>query len=327
MRRLVSNTGEVFTALSERQGQLSALITNSNTRVPDDGGQEPQLRRPSASCRHSRSSGRDADAARPFAHNANPLITQLRPAARELTPDADRAGQAGAGPQGAVPATSTRSSRRRRRASRPPRRSSTSCARCSASSTRSCASSTRSLDFLGALPQRADGVLRQHRRARRRPPTRRPTATARGSTTCARPTRSTPRPRRLSAPRRHEPAQPVHVPRRLRQPAPPGCSRSTRRATAAAACTPISPAAGARPASSSPLLGPPTLKTLIDQLVYNASTRRRSHGRGAAVQQAAASLPTQRRWAADRVPARRAAYAARPRSTAPRPAAGAAPVA
>ena len=36
VRRLVRNTGEVFDALSERDGQLRSLITNSNTRLRDD---------------------------------------------------------------------------------------------------------------------------------------------------------------------------------------------------------------------------------------------------------------------------------------------------
>jgi ABC-type transporter Mla subunit MlaD len=38
VRGLIANTGVVFAALTERDGQLRSLIENSNTRVRDDRG-------------------------------------------------------------------------------------------------------------------------------------------------------------------------------------------------------------------------------------------------------------------------------------------------
>ena len=84
---LVRDTGEVFGALSERQGQLRDLIVNSNRvwettarrdaeladtfRVlPDLPAREPRRPPPGS----------------PVRRDTNPLIDQLRPAARELSP-------------------------------------------------------------------------------------------------------------------------------------------------------------------------------------------------------------------------------------------------
>ena len=86
-RTLIRDTGEVFAALTERKGQLRELIQNSNrtwqaiasrdqqfadtfTRVPDLPAREP----------------RDHQRVTPFARVANPLVTQLRPAARQISP-------------------------------------------------------------------------------------------------------------------------------------------------------------------------------------------------------------------------------------------------
>jgi virulence factor Mce-like protein len=87
VQRLVRNTGEVFTAISERDGQLRGLITNANAvfQVTADKNrrlQETFIALPTFQ-RESRATLRRLDA---FARNANPLITQLRPAARELSP-------------------------------------------------------------------------------------------------------------------------------------------------------------------------------------------------------------------------------------------------
>ena len=55
--RLVSNSGVVFGALSERQGQLRSLISNSNTRVRHHGGARPRAAGDASSrCRRSRTS-------------------------------------------------------------------------------------------------------------------------------------------------------------------------------------------------------------------------------------------------------------------------------
>ena len=88
MRRLISNTGDVFDALTERDDQLRSMIANLDTVFADHG------RRATASCRQtfvalptfqreSRTTLQRLDA---FADNTNPLVTQLRPAARELSP-------------------------------------------------------------------------------------------------------------------------------------------------------------------------------------------------------------------------------------------------
>ena len=55
--RLISNTGVVFEALTERDGQLRDLIENSNTRVRDDGARATaSCRRRSSRCRRSSAS-------------------------------------------------------------------------------------------------------------------------------------------------------------------------------------------------------------------------------------------------------------------------------
>ncbi len=55
VRRLVSNTGEVFDALSERHGQLAALITELQHGLRDDrAAQQGAAGRPSSPCRPSR---------------------------------------------------------------------------------------------------------------------------------------------------------------------------------------------------------------------------------------------------------------------------------
>jgi virulence factor Mce-like protein len=87
VQRLVSNTGEVFTALSERDGQLSSLITNANAVFNTTAQRNQQLQQaftaiPTFERESSVTLGRLAR----FARTTNPLITQLRPAARELSP-------------------------------------------------------------------------------------------------------------------------------------------------------------------------------------------------------------------------------------------------
>ena len=104
-QRFVRDTGYVFDALSERKGQLRDLIQNSNRTWQAIASRDAAARRHVPSC--SRPSC--ARAAPPpqrltrFANDTNPLVTQLRPAARELSPTLHRAGRAGAGPEGRVP--------------------------------------------------------------------------------------------------------------------------------------------------------------------------------------------------------------------------------
>jgi virulence factor Mce-like protein len=87
VRRLIRNTGSVFAALTERQGQLRELITNSN-RVFETTAQRDQeladtFRVFPTFLAESR---KTLTRVTRFADNTNPLVTQLRPAARELSP-------------------------------------------------------------------------------------------------------------------------------------------------------------------------------------------------------------------------------------------------
>jgi phospholipid/cholesterol/gamma-HCH transport system substrate-binding protein len=87
VQRLVRNTGEVFSALSERRGQLSGLITNANTVFQTTADKNQQLADvftilPTFQI-ESRKTLNKLDT---FAHNANPVVSDLRPAARELSP-------------------------------------------------------------------------------------------------------------------------------------------------------------------------------------------------------------------------------------------------
>ena len=86
-RKLVRDTGEVFGALSERKGQLRQLISNSNrvwSAVADQNAQLADTFRVFPTfLREGRAT---TERTTSFAKDANPLITQLRPAARQLSP-------------------------------------------------------------------------------------------------------------------------------------------------------------------------------------------------------------------------------------------------
>jgi virulence factor Mce-like protein len=85
--RLVANTGIVFQALSERDGQLRSLIQNSNSVFSTTAARDEELK---ASFRalptFEDESRKTFDRLTEFSEETNPLITQLRPAARELSP-------------------------------------------------------------------------------------------------------------------------------------------------------------------------------------------------------------------------------------------------
>jgi phospholipid/cholesterol/gamma-HCH transport system substrate-binding protein len=87
VQRLVSNTGEVFAALTERDGQLRSLIQNSNTVFRTTANRDQELADSFVALPTFENEARKTllrlDR---FAHNTNPLINQLRPAARELSP-------------------------------------------------------------------------------------------------------------------------------------------------------------------------------------------------------------------------------------------------
>jgi virulence factor Mce-like protein len=85
--RLIRNTGSVFAALTERTGQLRGLISNSNrvfqTTAARDRELQDTFRVLPTFLDESRQTLTRVTA---FADNANPLVTQLRPAARQLSP-------------------------------------------------------------------------------------------------------------------------------------------------------------------------------------------------------------------------------------------------
>jgi phospholipid/cholesterol/gamma-HCH transport system substrate-binding protein len=87
VRQLVRNTGEVFTALSERDGQLASLITNSNRVFATTAARNQDLQDAfKALPAFEKESSTTLVRLSRFAQNANPVVTDLRPAAKELSP-------------------------------------------------------------------------------------------------------------------------------------------------------------------------------------------------------------------------------------------------
>jgi phospholipid/cholesterol/gamma-HCH transport system substrate-binding protein len=87
VQRLVSNSGVVFGALSERQGQLRSLIRNANRVFATTAARDEQLKESFIALpTFERESQLTLARLAQFARTTNPLITQLRPAARELSP-------------------------------------------------------------------------------------------------------------------------------------------------------------------------------------------------------------------------------------------------
>jgi virulence factor Mce-like protein len=93
-RRLIRDTGEVFGALTERKGQLRELIRNSNRTWEAIASRDAELadtfRVFPTFLRESRIT---TERTTEFALDTDPLVDQLRPAARELSPtliDLDR---------------------------------------------------------------------------------------------------------------------------------------------------------------------------------------------------------------------------------------------
>ncbi len=87
VRQLVHDGGDVFQALSERQGQLRGLIQNSETVFTTTARRNQELadlfRILPTFQRESRATLTRLNS---FARNTDPLVQQLRPAARELSP-------------------------------------------------------------------------------------------------------------------------------------------------------------------------------------------------------------------------------------------------
>jgi phospholipid/cholesterol/gamma-HCH transport system substrate-binding protein len=87
VQRLISDTGIVFEALTERDDQLRGLIENANrvfetTAARDRELQETFIALPT----FERESRQTVERLDQFARETDPLVTQLRPAARELSP-------------------------------------------------------------------------------------------------------------------------------------------------------------------------------------------------------------------------------------------------
>ena len=85
--RLISNTGVVFDALTERDGQLRGLIVNSNRVFATTASRDRRLEELFTVFPTFLDEARNTTVRlTTFSRNTDPLITQLRPAARELSP-------------------------------------------------------------------------------------------------------------------------------------------------------------------------------------------------------------------------------------------------
>ena len=87
VRRLISNTGVVFGALTERGDQLRGLIENSNLVFSTTAARDRELQESFVALpTFERESTQTLNRLSAFAEDTDPLVTQLRPAARELSP-------------------------------------------------------------------------------------------------------------------------------------------------------------------------------------------------------------------------------------------------
>ncbi|HEV3129745.1 MAG TPA: MlaD family protein [Solirubrobacteraceae bacterium] len=87
VRRVVRNTGAVFAALSERDAQLRSVITNTNTVFQTTAQRNRELAQTFVALpTFEHESTLTVNRLARFATTTNPLITQLRPAARQLSP-------------------------------------------------------------------------------------------------------------------------------------------------------------------------------------------------------------------------------------------------
>ena len=90
VQRLVSNSGVVFGALSERGDQLSSLINNSGRVFATTAARDRELQEAFVALPTFEDESRlTLTRLAAFARNTDPLVTQLRPAARELSPTLD----------------------------------------------------------------------------------------------------------------------------------------------------------------------------------------------------------------------------------------------
>jgi phospholipid/cholesterol/gamma-HCH transport system substrate-binding protein len=85
--RLIANTGVVFEALTERNGQLRDLIENSNRVFQTTARRDRELQETFVALpTFERESRQTVERLTRFARATDPLVTQLRPAARALSP-------------------------------------------------------------------------------------------------------------------------------------------------------------------------------------------------------------------------------------------------
>ncbi|HEV2061468.1 MAG TPA: MlaD family protein [Solirubrobacteraceae bacterium] len=87
VREVVRNTGVVFDAISERRGQLQGAIVNGNRVFETTAARDQELRELfTVFPTFNREAERTVRRLQEFAVDTDPLIDQLRPAARELSP-------------------------------------------------------------------------------------------------------------------------------------------------------------------------------------------------------------------------------------------------
>lgn len=94
LQQFVRNTGTVFGALSQRSSDLTGLIRNSNAVFGTIAARNQQLEQTfQAFPTFERESTLTLNRLNAFVRTANPIITQLRPVARELSPTLQAAGR------------------------------------------------------------------------------------------------------------------------------------------------------------------------------------------------------------------------------------------
>ena len=264
VQRLVRNTGEVFSALSERRGQLSGLITNANTVFQTTADKNQQLADdlpvlPTFQIE----SAQDAQQARRLRPQRQPRDQRAAAVGARAEPDPDLAGQLAPDLKALFIDLNPLIS-----ASRLGIPATTQILEDLTPLLGQLDPFLRQLipitDFIAPYA-RAHGVLRRHggRHSGDR-------HAGDGGQAGPLPAHDQPgRPgdaRRVPAPGRHQPAQPLYVPRRLQAPGQPGFLQVYENRQCGAGGIPL-------PLSSlgvNPVLIPPALNTLIANSIFNA---------------------------------------------------------
>ena len=138
VQRLIANTGVVFGALTERDGQLRELIENSNRVFATTAERDEELRQAFVALpTFERESRQTIDRLTEFARDDRSARDPAAARRARALADADRPRGAGPGPRGVLPRPRPADRRLAARASRPPSARCGTCARCSRSSIRS----------------------------------------------------------------------------------------------------------------------------------------------------------------------------------------------